>query len=225
MEHILKSCRTATLGSELGGVSLGGRSGTEGEGMEPKKKAVGIFPNKVVVSFLCVGAALVLAVMIPYWIKFGMRLSNDKNDWVVFGNYIGGTLGPGFTLLAFAGFIYTIHLQRREAVLKEVLEIMDKAKDEIDKHRPEIERIKFEMPQWNPLQRVILGQGNAAIRTVANAMGSLGGAMYLIDRYSPESVKLAATKLDTKDVATLLKQLGILDQKIFDLYKDIPDIR
>ena len=86
-----------------------------------------------------IAVVLIVAVMVPYFLLFHYGLSTDREDWITFGTYLGGTLGPGFSLLAFIGFLYTILLQRtqirimqkdfraaeKERRLRELLEVLD----------------------------------------------------------------------------------------------------
>ena len=109
------------------------------------KKAVGIFPSKVIVGFVVCAVVLLVIAVVPYWIRFGMDLSSDKNDWAVFGTYLGGVLGPAYTLLAFAAFLFTIHQQRRQAMLEELQDVMDDALDEIAKRRAAFEASKVKL--------------------------------------------------------------------------------
>ena len=60
---------------------------------------------------------------------------------------------------------------------------------------------------------------------MAHAVGKLGGSLFLLDRYSPESVRTVSAKMDTKDIAMFLNQKGMLGKQVLDLYKDIPDSR
>ena len=39
-------------------------------------------------------------------------ISGTAADWAVFGSYVGGTLGPGFSLLSTFGLFWTIHNQK-----------------------------------------------------------------------------------------------------------------
>ena len=66
---------------------------------------ISIFVAAVFVLFASVGA---------YILKFGSDLSGSPSRWGQFGDYIGGVLNPGFSLLALAALLYTIHLQSRE---------------------------------------------------------------------------------------------------------------
>jgi len=46
--------------------------------------------------------------------NFLAKLSNDPATWGTFGDYLGGTLNPIISFLAFIGLLYTIHQQAQE---------------------------------------------------------------------------------------------------------------
>lgn len=58
-----------------------------------------------------------------YFYAFGPQswfvLSRDSEQWARFGEYVGGTLGSLFGLLAFGGVLFTIREQRRQSNLEE----------------------------------------------------------------------------------------------------------
>ena len=72
----------------------------------PKTKTV----VKVFVAAAVLATSLVAGL---YFLSFGSRfdLSSANQDWGTFGDYIGGTLGTVFSLLAFFGVLCTIWLQ------------------------------------------------------------------------------------------------------------------
>ncbi len=61
-----------------------------------------------------VAVLLLVAGVVAYIATFGANLSGSPSRWGQFGDYIGGVLNPGFSLLALAALLYTIHLQSRE---------------------------------------------------------------------------------------------------------------
>lgn len=53
-----------------------------------------------------------------YFFRFGTNsLSENHAAWGVFGDYIGGTVGPLIALLAFLGLLWTIRINERELEL------------------------------------------------------------------------------------------------------------
>lgn len=72
---------------------------------------------------LALAALLVPLVVIGFYAAyFQGGIVADQNLWGLFGNYIGGILAPVYSLAAFLGLLYTIHLQQRylEKVEKQV---------------------------------------------------------------------------------------------------------
>lgn len=73
--------------------------------------------------FICLAGAGVLVVLGPYLYAFGpsswFTLSRYPEDWAKFGEYVGGSLGSFFGLLAFGGVLVTLREQRRLGVLEE----------------------------------------------------------------------------------------------------------
>lgn len=68
------------------------------------------------------GVSIVLVIGIYVHIfapDFSASLSRDGEQWAWFGEYVGGTLGPTFALLAFGGVLYTIREQRAQSELQE----------------------------------------------------------------------------------------------------------
>lgn len=67
--------------------------------------------------------AIILVVIVPYFYAFApdswLTLSRDPERWAQFGEYVGGTLGPIFAVLAFLAVMHTIIAQKRQATLDE----------------------------------------------------------------------------------------------------------
>lgn len=57
---------------------------------------------------------LLLGVLFVYFWKFHKGFSPLNADWGTFGDFLGGTLNPIFSLLAFLALLYTIKLQSNE---------------------------------------------------------------------------------------------------------------
>jgi uncharacterized membrane protein len=62
-----------------------------------------------VIAILVSATALIL-----YGITFPNWLSPSTSDWGLFGDYVGGTLGTVFAMLAFIGVLVTVYLQSEQ---------------------------------------------------------------------------------------------------------------
>lgn len=65
------------------------------------------------------GIALILLAitLLSYFLHFSGDLSDDQGKWGTFGDFIGGTLNPLFSLLSLFAIIYTIKIQTEELEL------------------------------------------------------------------------------------------------------------
>lgn len=64
---------------------------------------------------ICVVAVFILLVVVGfYFAKFNVRLSSENGDWGTFGDFVGGTLNPIFSLMSLFALLYTIVLQTKE---------------------------------------------------------------------------------------------------------------
>jgi hypothetical protein len=71
--------------------------------------------EKFFISFFALLGAATLAVVGVYVYTFrAAGVSRDPQDWGVLGDYLGGTLGTFFSLLAFVAALLTVALQRRQ---------------------------------------------------------------------------------------------------------------
>jgi hypothetical protein len=72
-----------------------------------------------------------------YFFRFApgqwLTLSANTEEWARFGEFLGGTLGPFFALLAFVGVVFTISEQRRQAHVDEVQRLLASVADGIDR--------------------------------------------------------------------------------------------
>lgn len=68
------------------------------------------------VSFGIGGAALIflLITLIVYWCYFHGGLSDNHGEWAEFGDYLGGTLNPVFSLLSLMAILLTLLFQAKE---------------------------------------------------------------------------------------------------------------
>lgn len=74
-------------------------------------------PKTKTIVMLFVAAAVLATTLVAglYFISFApdsrFSVSSTNQDWGIFGDYIGGTLGTAFSLLAFFGVLCTVWLQ------------------------------------------------------------------------------------------------------------------
>lgn len=89
----------------------------------------------IVVTFVAAAVVAIALIAGLYFISFApssrFDLSSATQDWATFGDYIGGTLGTVFSLLAFLGVLCTVWLQAsqldltgRQAQLDEVQRVL-----------------------------------------------------------------------------------------------------
>lgn len=100
--------------------------------------------NKVLCIFAIIVMFVFVAVLCIYFFKFVIGipvLSDNKGDWGVFGDYMGGVLNPTFSAMSFIFLLYTIKLQLDQIKLSKIqqfesaffllLEQINKAADKI----------------------------------------------------------------------------------------------
>jgi hypothetical protein len=63
--------------------------------------------------FLLAIVAFAIALVV-YTQVFSGGLSTRQSDWAEFGDFLGGTLGPAFSLLGLLALLLTLHIQNRE---------------------------------------------------------------------------------------------------------------
>lgn len=93
-----------------------------------------------------VGITLVIIVVIfaSYYFNFntGLGFSDKQDVWGSFGDFIGGSLNPILSFLAFIALLYTIVLQSRE--LKLTREELEGSKDALNNHNESLRLQNFE---------------------------------------------------------------------------------
>jgi hypothetical protein len=76
--------------------------------MKPRK------PSLAPIVTLSVAALACLAVVVGLYLHhFTGEFSTDDEQWARFGEYVGGVLGPLYSLLALIGVLWTLQLQRQ----------------------------------------------------------------------------------------------------------------
>jgi len=93
----------------------------------------------VVLSAVAFVALVAGAYVINFAVVHPSRVSTDSVEWGQLGDYIGGILNPLFAFLAFAGVLYTVHLQsaqlqlaRRQSELDELQHLISSISKEAD---------------------------------------------------------------------------------------------
>jgi hypothetical protein len=74
---------------------------------------------RVLTRLMWLGAGATLTVIGAYAYKFvwqtgEWQLSPSKSEWGTFGDFVGGTLNPYFSFLAFIGVVFTVILQSKQ---------------------------------------------------------------------------------------------------------------
>lgn len=121
--------------------------------------------KKVIRKFLIlIGFSTLLLIAIPiglYFYKFGFdQLSNEQSVWGTFGDFIGGTVGTVFSLLATVLSLISIYITLKIA---EILQNSDQNKREDD--------IKFLHLQHMPVAHVGVIQGHESFEVIINNFG------------------------------------------------------
>lgn len=78
--------------------------------------------------FLVILSAFVIygVVLAVYFINFYGELSSANGDWGTFGDFIGGTLNPLFSLFGFIALLFTIGQQQRTLKEQEQLRVIER---------------------------------------------------------------------------------------------------
>ncbi len=108
--------------------------------------------NKLVWILTAVGLAVTVVTALFYFSVFNGSFSSDHLAWGSFGGYLGGVLGPTYSLFAFIGIMFTIFLQGREnaavrrkesqeAHVRELKYALDAIERRMEKHPDYIDRI------------------------------------------------------------------------------------
>lgn len=97
--------------------------------LKQRKKAIDFLYYAVLVSAS-------IAILI-YVFHFGGRsLSDDPEDWAVFGDFIGGTLNPIFAFFSFVLLLLTLSMQRKQ---------LDKTEEQLELNREELRLTREEL--------------------------------------------------------------------------------
>lgn len=70
--------------------------------------------KKKIIGISVFAALLMVVVLAFYFSKFNVSLSSENGDWGTFGDFLGGTLNPIFSLMSLVALLYTIVLQTDE---------------------------------------------------------------------------------------------------------------
>ena len=129
--------------------------------------------------------ALLLVVFVLYRTRFRGGLSSDPSDWATFGTYIGGTLGPAFSLLAFWGLIYTVHRQNRQSSISEINRILDEISGRLEELRPTFENIDAEV-----VGRSLTKDESKSVESIGNVVFEMARKLDELERIAPDSPTL-----------------------------------
>jgi hypothetical protein len=96
-------------------------------------------PLKVLISLSILAAG---AAPITYLWMFGARPSTNHEAWGQFGDFLGGTLNPIFSLSALVALLYTLVLQSRE--LRQSTEQLERSAKALDAQNTVLRKQSFE---------------------------------------------------------------------------------
>jgi len=97
-------------------------------------------------AFVLAGVFALLTFSI-YVVNFGSSLSSDRDDWGVFGDYLGGVLNPVIGLVTVFLVLINVRLQRQE--LKNSLAEMRNSNDALKEQNASIELQNFQNTFFN----------------------------------------------------------------------------
>lgn len=128
------------------------------------------------------GLATIAGALLAYYLKFdeGLGLSNDKGDWGVFGDFVGGLSNPIITFITMCMLIKSIDLQREanNAVIEQNDSI--KKTEEIRSFESTffnlIEIMKQEFSNIHVVNSEIDARGSAAITHIEQYLRSIATA-------------------------------------------------
>lgn len=169
------------------------------------------------VRFVLLGVAIVAVVLIAYVIQFGDRgFSNATTDWAAFGEYVGGTAGGLFGLLAFVAVLMTLRMQqhqlnelKRQASIEEIQRLLASVSRSVDTllaARPDCanEAMRERLTRGDSTLTVfgiIAGAGTAALQPPENA------DVALLQEYVDRDFR-SALELQTAPIVVELHQLA-----------------
>jgi hypothetical protein len=104
-------------------------------------------------------------------------LSHDAEDWTKFGEYLGGTLGGIFGLLAFIGVLITIIQQRKQHDLAQGQSRRDELQRLLGMVSSTVDRILAHEPRhFGQAIRELLKEGIGTPMTVFSILSAVGTA-------------------------------------------------
>ena len=98
--------------------------------------------------------------------NFLAKLSNDPATWGTFGDYLGGTLNPIISFLAFIGLLYTIHQQAQEmqATREELKQAAEQQRQQVEQQSRQSKI--FNLRQFESTFFSLLNQHNKIIEKI-----------------------------------------------------------
>jgi hypothetical protein len=90
--------------------------------------------KRTLILIAAVAVVPFLLVPLPYYLSFrAADFGSDRTFWGLFGDYVGGTLGAIYGLLAFLGVLYLVYAQRQQEAANQLLSLMSSTAVTIDK--------------------------------------------------------------------------------------------
>jgi hypothetical protein len=173
--------------------------------------------EKLLTWFFVAAALAFVVVVVAYVLRFGPNgLSRNAADWADFGEYVGGTLGGFFGLLAFIGVLFSMQQQRTQ------LEFLrgQANRDEVQRLTASVAEALDEILNKEPAmvpERVArqLG-GNTQAITVAHMLTA--GGRWGVRRFHPDYlVRATSAELLTGSRACLMLDAGQLNIQLDQL--------
>jgi hypothetical protein len=159
-----------------------------------------------------VAATLMIAAYIANFAFETLRFSGDPDDWGVFGDYIGGTLGTFFGFAAFVGVLVTIAIQRqqleharKQAYLDELQRFLSDTAARIDV----MLNREVEVGQVRLLQRFANANRRVTLHSLIASVGNVKAGM-LDTQQVDQSALQAAIEDITTELPVLLAELEFI---------------
>jgi len=127
---------------------------------------------RIIMRIVCAAAILTVGDLAFYFWRFApgqwLTISQDTDEWARFGEYVGGTLGPIFSLFALLGLFLTILDQREQlngsrrredskVYLNQAQELWRQAYDIFCKATDHTEYCRADSERWSTTARLIRG--------------------------------------------------------------------
>lgn len=168
-------------------------------------------------KILWLAMTVVVTLIGLYIYKFGsFSLSDDREVWGQFGDYIGGTANPLFGFLTFIALIITISIQNKQ------LQVSTK---ELELSRKELEMTRLELARSATAQesseKALRAQAEISSRTT-----KLNTISFLLEKYTNELKKYKDQHypIDTpqfKEKMKLMSRCRYLEDKLEEVFNEL----